>query len=207
MAWWGSGSIRGVGSHRSQPGPRALRPVLPARTMRTCSHHCLGGLRYEGRVGSDAMAAPNQPFVGHIVLDVPAENPTLRFDQIAHALATIVQTSPPRFAIGVFGGWGSGKSTLMDEIQRLLVGRGTIVVQFNAWRYEREPHLIVPLLDTIRAGLAAWANRHGAGANAEKIRAIARRVGRVVRALVRATSVDIGVPGAVSISVDPGKAL
>jgi hypothetical protein len=153
------------------------------------------------------MAAPNQPFVGHIVLDVPAENPTLRFDQIAHALATIVQTSPPRFAVGVFGGWGSGKSTLMDEIQRLLVGRGTIVVQFNAWRYEREPHLIVPLLDTIRAGLAAWANRPGGGANAEKIRAIARRVGRVVRALVRATSVDIGVPGAVSISVDPGKAL
>jgi hypothetical protein len=153
------------------------------------------------------MGAPNQPFVGHIVLDVPAENPTLRFDRIAHALATIVQTSPPRFAIGLFGGWGSGKSTLMDEIQRLLIGRGTIVVQFNAWRYEREPHLIVPLLDTIRAGLVAWASRPGTGANAEKMRAIARRVGRVVRALVRATSVDIGVPGAVSISVDPGKAL
>jgi hypothetical protein len=43
----------------------------------------------------------------------------------------------------------------MDEIQRLLIGRGTIVVQFNAWRYEREPHLIVPLLDTIRAGLVS----------------------------------------------------
>ena len=153
------------------------------------------------------MAAPNQPFVGHIVLDVPAANPALRFDQIAQALATIVQTSPPRFAIGVFGGWGSGKSTLMDEIQRLVVGRGTIVVQFNAWRYEREPHLIVPLLDTIRAGLAAWADRPAAGANAETIRTIARRVGRVVRALVNATSVNIGVPGAVSISVDPGKAL
>jgi hypothetical protein len=154
------------------------------------------------------MAAPGQPFVGRIVLDVPAANPTLRFNQIAMALATIVETSPPRFAVGIFGGWGSGKSTLMDEIARLLRAESTIVVPFNAWRYEREPHLIVPLLDTIRAGLARWAdNRPAPDPNAEKIRGIARRVGRVVRALVRATSVDIGVPGAVSISVDPGKAL
>jgi hypothetical protein len=147
-------------------------------------------------------------FVGHIVLDVPAQEPTLRFDQIGRALATIVRTSPPRFAVGIFGGWGSGKSTLMDEIKRQLVESGHFVVDFNAWRYEREPHLIVPLLDTIRDGLATWAVKPGVTAgNAEKLKNIARRVGQVVRALVRAASVDIGLPGAVSISVDPGKAL
>lgn len=43
-------------------------------------------------------------FVGHIVLDVPAEHPTLRYTQIAQALATIVQVSEPRFAVGIFGG-------------------------------------------------------------------------------------------------------
>jgi hypothetical protein len=154
------------------------------------------------------MTALDQPLASRIVLDVPAANPTLRFDQIAGALSTIVESSQPRFAVGIFGGWGSGKSTLMNEIQRRLVSRDIIVVEFNAWRYEREPHLIVPLLDTIRAGLAAWADRAEAtDANAEKIRDIARRVGRVVRALVRSASVDIGIPGAVSISVDPGKAL
>ena len=107
------------------------------------------------------MVDPNQPFVGHIVLDIPAKKPALRFDQIARALATIVKTSPPQFAVGIFGGWGSGKSTLMNAIHRDLTGPETIVVEFNAWRYEREPHLIVPLLDTIRAGLAKWAGHPG----------------------------------------------
>jgi energy-coupling factor transporter ATP-binding protein EcfA2 len=148
-------------------------------------------------------------FVGHSVLDVPAEHPTLKFEQIAEALATIVLASEPRFAVGIFGGWGSGKSTLMDQIERVVTKENkAIVVRFNAWRYEREPHLIVPLLDTIRAALAEWAARPQISAAAgERVRNIAGRIGRVVRALVRATSFDIGVPGAVTISVDPGKAL
>ena len=39
------------------------------------------------------------------------------------------------------------------------------------------------------------------------MRSIAGRIGRVVRVLVRATSLDIGLPGTVTVSVDPGKAL
>jgi hypothetical protein len=142
------------------------------------------------------------------LLDVPAENPTLNFEQIASALATVVQTSQPRFAVGIFGGWGCGKSTLMDDIARRLRADGqALVVEFNAWRYEREPHLIVPLLDTIRGALSAWADAHEATGRQDQTRDIARRIGRVVRALVQATSVDIGVPGAVTLKVDPGVAL
>jgi hypothetical protein len=153
-------------------------------------------------------AAGGDRFVGHIVLDVPAKHPTLSFTQIAQALATIVQASEPRFAVGIFGGWGSGKSTLMDEIERLVAENGqAVVVRFNAWRYEREPHLVVPLLDTIRSRLSEWADDHPADTHAEQVKSIARRIGRVVRALVRATSVELGVPGGPSISVDPGKAL
>ena len=148
------------------------------------------------------------PFVGHTVLDVPAEHPTLKFGQIAQALATIVMASEPRFTVGVFGGWGSGKSTLMDEIERLVPQQHAIVVRFNAWRYEREPHLIVPLLDTIRAALSEWSARpENSGAAGEQVKDIARRIGSVVRALVRATSLNIGLPGAVSFTVEPGKAL
>ena len=133
----------------------------------------------------------------------------MTFAQIAEALAAIVLASEPRFAVGIFGGWGSGKSTLMEEIERLVARQPqAIVVRFNAWRYEREPHLIVPLLDTIRAALSEWAAapEHG-GAAGERVRSIAGRIGRVVRALVRATSLDIGLPGTVTVSVDPGKAL
>lgn len=149
------------------------------------------------------------PFIGHILSDVPAEHPTLTFGSIAEALAVIVCTSEPRFAVGIFGGWGSGKSTLMEEIERRVAKHEqAVVVRFNAWRYEREPHLIIPLLDTIRAALSEWAARPGqSGMASERARGIAARIGRVVRALVRATSLDIGLPGAVSVSLDPGKAL
>jgi KAP family P-loop domain len=155
-------------------------------------------------------AVASKPFTGHIVLDVPAESPTFRFAPIAAALASIVQTGEPRFAVGIFGGWGSGKSTLMNEIERLVSkpeGRA-VVVRFNAWRYEREAHLIVPLLDTIRASLSDWAEQQQPGSpDREKVSALARRIGRVVRALARATSLQIGVPGGLSFTVDPGKAL
>ena len=73
--------------------------------------------------------------------------------------------SEPRFAIGIFGGWGSGKTTLMRAIQGQLDQRRTIVtVEFTAWRYEKEEHLIVPLLDKVREQLLLWAEEHGEGA-------------------------------------------
>ena len=54
--------------------------------------------------------------------------------EIAEALAAIVLASEPRFAVGIFGVWGSGKSTLMDEIERLVVQQQqhqAIVARFN----------------------------------------------------------------------------
>lgn len=147
-------------------------------------------------------------YIGHILLDVPAKNPSLGFTQIAQALSQIVQTSEPRFAVGIFGGWGSGKSTLMDEIEQLIAQDETaIIVRFNAWRYERESHLIVPLLDTIRSCLAEWANQVEHAAQQTKMREITRQIGQVVRALVRSTRIEIGVPSGPTLSLDPGKAL
>src|ERR1700687_1904297 len=103
------------------------------------------------RQGGYRMIASNgeKKFVGHIVLDVPAKNPTFNFENMARALAEIVNVSEPQFAVGIFGGWGSGKSPLMGAIKQQVKPTEAVVVEFNAWRYEREPHLIVPLLDTI----------------------------------------------------------
>ena len=64
----------------------------------------------------------------------------------------------PALVVGVFGEWGSGKSRLLssveDELRRRDAARPpaeratalTVIVPFNAWRYEREEHLLVPLL-------------------------------------------------------------
>ena len=155
------------------------------------------------------MAEPLGPFFGHIILDVPAAEPALSFQQIAWSLANIIETSTPHFAVGIFGGWGSGKSTLMEAIRNRLELRGDILaVEFNAWRYERESHLIIPLLDSIRSSVWEWSQSAIATADQRSVaRSIAARIGNVVRALVRSTSLEVGLPGAVTLTVDPARAL
>ncbi|MEU5529330.1 P-loop NTPase fold protein [Micromonospora chersina] len=140
-----------------------------------------------------------------ILLDTPAESPALGFDRTAIALATLIEESEPRFAVGIFGGWGSGKTTLMDAIRRELNRTDTLKVVFNAWRYERELHLIVPLLDTIRGDLLSYAQSRPTGAR-EKIVNAAVKIGQVVRALVSGLSAEVTV-GVAKVSLDAGKSV
>ena len=60
-------------------------------------------------------------------------------------------TTEPALVVGVFGEWGAGKSRLLQTVgEALPAGDGervlNVVVPFNAWRFEREEHLLVPLL-------------------------------------------------------------
>lgn len=139
-----------------------------------------------------------------ILLDSPTSAPALGFDEIGGAFARIISQSEPRFAVGIFGGWGSGKTTLMKTIKAKLSQSDIVMVDFNAWRFEREPQLLIPLLDAIRAALVRWSADHDKG---EKIRSIAARIGRVVRALASGLSAQVGLPGAVTVSYDAGAAL
>ena len=140
-----------------------------------------------------------------ILLDAPAEQPALGYPEIAAALADIVMESAPRFAIGVFGGWGSGKTTLMQAVEAQLDPEHAVPVRFSAWRYEKEEHLILPLLDTIRDALLDWGDERPGHVQAS--RRTARTIGRVMHAIVAGTSVKIGVPGAIDVSFDANKAL
>lgn len=55
------------------------------------------------------------------------------------------------FTIGVFGKWGEGKSSVLRQALGLIDESVTdaICVWFNAWQYDHEPYLIVPLALTI----------------------------------------------------------
>lgn len=141
-----------------------------------------------------------------ILLDSPTTEPALGYSAVGRAFATIIRQSEPRFAIGIFGGWGSGKTTLMNAIKAALTEDSLIIVDFNAWRFEREPHLLVPLLDSVRAALVKWSEPRDLGTR-EKVRSVANRIGRVVRALAAGLSGQVGVPGAMTIGYDVGTAL
>ena len=85
--------------------------------------------------------------------DLPAIDPDFGFVTLAKQLATLLQRDrAAAFVLGLHGPWGSGKTTLLNGIRRELPS-GSIVVDFNAWKYQdREAlwrALILRVLDAL----------------------------------------------------------
>jgi predicted KAP-like P-loop ATPase len=72
-----------------------------------------------------------------LLSDNPATEDKLGFGQMVTVLHSIIHDTYDRpFTIGIFGEWGSGKSTLMKLIQMSLQREGIKTVWFNAWKYD-----------------------------------------------------------------------
>jgi len=87
-----------------------------------------------------------------LLLDVPEDQVIFGFDEYASALTSTIFETDPHFTIGIFGKWGSGKTTLLKKIQYLLessYSEKVLTVFFDAWRYQREEHMLLPILDTL----------------------------------------------------------
>lgn len=83
----------------------------------------------------------------HLWTDQPVlheKQDRLNFMDYADVLADVILTADTPITIGVFGPWGSGKTSLMRLTAERLVGRRTSAhrraraVWFNAWQYERD---------------------------------------------------------------------
>jgi hypothetical protein len=111
--------------------------------------------------------------------DEPYEFPELNFDKYAERLCKIVtrETDWQRnstglanvyggaFTIGIFGSWGSGKTSLMREIERRLKAQGEQLresgsnskyktVWFNPWKYDGREDVRNALIQTILRAIA-----------------------------------------------------
>jgi hypothetical protein len=156
----------------------------------------------------------------NILIDTPANNPSLGFNRYAEALANLIRFNQPRFAVGVFGSWGSGKTTLMQATRAKLEGAdpNVILCDFSAWRYQGESHLIIPLLETIKDALLDWSTQLSntspvaPDARAQSgLLALAQKTGatisKTVTALLAGLSFEVGMPNALKLSFDANKAL
>jgi hypothetical protein len=67
--------------------------------------------------------------------DEPATEDLLDRGPLARAIADVISNTPPDSGVrvGVFGEWGSGKSSVLNFVERLLLRRGYSVVRFSPW--------------------------------------------------------------------------
>ena len=87
-----------------------------------------------------------------LIIDKPATDVS-NFKDYSERLSQIIVKSVPQFTVGIFGGWGTGKTTMMkiikDEIDKNYSDVAT-TIWFDSWRYEKEEYsLMIPLLRTI----------------------------------------------------------
>ncbi len=75
------------------------------------------------------------------------------FEDYAKRLADLLSDAePPQLTVGIFGDYGSGKTTLMRAIEASLESHrdpSLVTVWFNAWRFDHEEHLLIPFLATL----------------------------------------------------------
>ncbi|MEV8639094.1 P-loop NTPase fold protein [Streptosporangium sp. NPDC051023] len=97
-------------------------------------------------------------------------------DPLVEVMSNSITETP--FTIGVFGEWGSGKSSLLRMVDQRLAEdhRDAFVrVHFNPWVHRREPTMLLPLLHTLQDTLA----EDGRGRFGE----VAARLGNVIAKL------------------------
>ena len=97
-----------------------------------------------------------------ILIDDVEENPTSNFNSLGKTIAKIIKDSTPHFTIGIYGEWGTGKTTLMNAIEKNLEEpqmaekeKKVLPIWFNAWQYERDENLVtVSLMKTVAYAMA-----------------------------------------------------
>lgn len=88
-----------------------------------------------------------KPLHIHILSDDPANDDAFSggHKKVASALAQIINTAEPGRIIGLLGGWGSGKSSVVKFLQDELKGKKSSaglrneVFVFDAWKHQQDP--------------------------------------------------------------------
>ncbi len=115
----------------------------------------------------------------------------LGFSHYAQTICRVVEDNHEALTIGVYGRWGTGKTSLLRLIESELSARQNILpIWFNAWRYEREVHPLIPLLHRILTALEDSDN----SAFRKLLPREGRRMTRTLRSVVSSLNLSLGLP-------------
>ena len=146
--------------------------------------------------------------------DRPCRVDQLGFDHYIDALSGMIRDPAFQtpFCIGVFGPWGSGKTSFMQILHEKLQADRTqtpapVAVWFNPWRFQKEAHLIIPFLKTIESSLQAEAEKERTFAEkaVSAIKTAAVATGEVAAAMAYGLSAECSLGLPVTFTADAAK--
>jgi len=76
-----------------------------------------------------------------IFSDKPTKDDLLNFKDYSDLLSNVILHNETPSTIGIFGEWGSGKTSLMLMIEDQLIKKNIKTIWFNAWKYNKEEAL------------------------------------------------------------------
>ena len=161
---------------------------------------------------------PNNDSKTYIVNDQPTEKDALDFTPYVETLADIIQTGNTPLTIGVFGTWGSGKTSLMKMVKNGIpeseyggLPKDYTVAWFDAWKYDKEESLWRAFLLCVLSALKEKASLQGNPVDEfEKLQSLIYRdmeiekVGGVTIDLAKLGSVTAKGLAQLSLSFIPG---
>jgi predicted KAP-like P-loop ATPase len=130
-----------------------------------------------------------------IITDEPAKDAS-DFRNYSERLSQIIVKSIPQFTVGIFGGWGTGKTTMMQMIKEEIDKNYSDVattIWFDSWRYEREEYsLMIPLLRTIILTLHNVIDQTIDDKKKKILRKVTSGFVKMIKAVARGTGINFG---------------
>jgi hypothetical protein len=129
--------------------------------------------------------------------EISPRHAILDFGEHSRLFADIIENSSARFTVGIFGDWGTGKTTLMKMILQELEKNSKILpVWFDAWRYEREDDLaVIPFLRTVSIALDNFLNKLEDQNEKSRWSRLGSGLNRTFQAFINSSKISFGVPG------------
>ncbi|RME96766.1 MAG: hypothetical protein D6768_21180, partial [Chloroflexi bacterium] len=92
-----------------------------------------------------------------------ADDDHLDFDEYCHVLTSVIGQAETPLTVGIFGPWGSGKTSLMKLVEEALANSrpAPLTVWFNAWKYDQEDALWRALILQVLGALRPKADAAG----------------------------------------------
>ncbi len=125
---------------------------------------------------------------GFTLSDEPVMEDALKRYEYVDCLAELARSATPPMVIGVFGEWGSGKTSMLHQVRARLDddSSGCATVWFDSWLHQYDENPVLPLLHAIVTDLGLDGRENVTGA--------LRTVSEALGSLILSSTINVNPP-------------